>query len=125
MEIENRIEMIKLLIDKTEKDQAIWKKTARNSEYILKFASGSLTTDMWTDRNTEQECVDFIIYNNKGQQIENYYYPVNSTGPGAFLYKLYNTIVRRELRADETISEIMEELANDSTVGTSDDEIPF
>jgi hypothetical protein len=60
-----------------------------------------------------------------GQRIERYAYTSDATGSGSYLSRLYNTIVRRELRADETISEIMGELANDAILGTSDDEIPF
>lgn len=119
--------LIKALIQKTIDKKAIWGKTARPNEFKLHFDKGAVTTDRWN--GNDEDSVDFGIYNNFGDRIDNFYASKGSDDY-EILLELHNVAKREFYKVDETITSLFNEVRADKSVGKREiekesDDLPF
>lgn len=119
-------ELISKLREKTRKDEAVWEKTSREDEFMLKLDSGAIAVDKWSD-NTENN-VDFSIYNENGDLIDRVLADdLNNLEEYNLINNFHSDIRRAYYKADQTIDGIFNELNKEGKIGKSNnvDDFPF
>lgn len=130
-------DLFEKLIDKTKKNEAIWQKTNRDSEFILKIHSGKITIDKWVADEDDEVVIDFAIYNPSGEKIEYDQFRFSSEPQEFnFLNRLYTAITKKYHKVEETIANIKKEIGSSAILGTpptmptsmppqAEDDLPF
>lgn len=121
--------IIEKLIDKTDKKGVIWTKTSGGNEFKLIFDKSSITIDQY---GGDPGWADFIIYNEKGQQIDRIALNQEDGESYDLLIRLHESAKRCYYKVDETLDNIFSELEEKSMLGKeakivppSDDDLPF
>lgn len=112
-------EKLTLLIDKlkenTQSGILTWDRTSSDTEFYCSFKKGKITVSFWdTDEygDASLKTTVLTIYNDDGNVIEHLSI-TNDNDMYITLYDLYYTVLRKYLKADETIDDIMKELEDD------------
>jgi len=109
-------DLIDRLIEKTEKGQAVWNKTYRDTEYALRFKRGKITIDRWTGE--DYELVDLILCNERGEKINSLNFcTISGNMEYSKLIELYELVQRGYLMTDETVNSFFKELDEDGVIG--------
>jgi len=111
------------LLEKTINKMAIWNKTSRENEFILKLADGSVSVDSWLDDDNEDLFVDLRIWNNKGEVIDILTHGLKSPDYPE-LKNLHDVVKRSYLKIDDTLKSFIKELDSNKVAG-EEDELPF
>ena len=124
---ENIKSLITGLIEKTNAKRANWDKTSRPNEFKLHFDMGAVTTDNWYD-DSENEYVDFAIYNSLGDRID--VFSVSRNNPDyQEIIRLHTTAKKEYYKVDETINGLLDEIKSDKNIGLkrteTNDDLPF
>jgi len=115
------------LKDKTKSKMAIWNKTSREDEFILKMAEGSVTVDNWENDNDGANCTDLRIWNNKGEVIDNLTY-VSGSPDYRELKDLHEIVKRSYFKIEDTLESFIKELDSKRVTGKEEpeeDDLPF
>jgi hypothetical protein len=112
-------QIIKGLINKTKKDQAVWKRTSRRDEFMLRFSHGTATIDLWIETvgTNITNVSDFRLYDNDGYAI----YSITCSKlelPNEYLLlkELHSAAKESFYKEDETINSILQEINSNKTL---------
>ena len=108
-------ELISFLSQKTENNEIQWEKSSGTDSYQLILKKGSIAVDNYYNENYSQNFMDFTMFNDMGEPIEqtsagysddNYSYN--------YLKEFHSIIKRKYLKVDETIESFFQELGKKS-----------
>lgn len=129
---ENIENLIRSLVQKTNKKEAIWGKTSGQNEFKLIFDTGAVTTSLWNVE--EMDVINIAIYNKFGDKIENYYANENED-EFELLKELHDSARKEFYKVDDTLKGLFEELKGIKSIGkreieneppsNNDDDLPF
>ena len=109
-------QIISKLIEKTSDGKALWQRGERESEYVLRFRTGTVSIDHY--KNAFDKVIDFTVCNVDGQQVD--YFEISKKENERDyndLKKLYDVVYAKDFKIDETIEGILNELDSDGIVG--------
>lgn len=111
--------LIKKLIEKTNRKEAIWNNTSRENEFKLNLEDSSIITDSWT--HEFEEFVDFKILNKNGKIV--YSILLHHDDENFDLVRKLNEMARSSYyKIDDTIDEILKKTDSDEIIGSNDQE---
>jgi len=123
---ENYRTIINKLVEKTQRKQALWKKTSREDEYKISLGRGAVTTDKWFDPDRRKNYLDFRIWNEDGSIIDSIEAASSELDDYMILNELHVAAKRAYYKVDETINDIRKLLDSDDIIGrTVEDDLPF
>jgi len=110
-------DLINRLIQKTEKNQAVWNKTSRSNEFKIELSNGKITTDVWFNEE-ESWSGDFRLYNDNGDEIYSVCVQNDSESEDFNLLSKLNTVIKNKYyKVEETIEGVLEEVSGDDIIG--------
>ncbi len=112
-------EKYKKIIDKlVEKSKnVIWNKTSRDAEFKVILKTSTITTDRWVDEEGE-DCVDFIIRNQRGDMIAMLMYSdKDDKEEYNYLRRLHDCAKNSYYKIEDTIEDIFNELDSENEIG--------
>ncbi len=119
----NYQKLIDKLIDKTQRNQAIWDKTSRENEYKLELGKGSITVDNW-EHEFEMH-VDINLRNDRGDIVDSISRTKGTVDYDSIM-QLHTVAKKSFYKVDETIDSIFKELDSDKIIGKrGSDDLPF
>lgn len=110
--------LIDVLIQKTEKNEAIWSKTSREDEYKIDLGKGAITVDSWVDNESGQNLVDIAVFNENGDRIDALYFSTHDDVEYRYVLALHTLARRAYYKIDETFNNIFKEISKEGTIGT-------
>ena len=113
---DNIEQIVAKLIMKTQEGKAIWERSERETEYLLKFSKGTVVLDHY--KNAFDKVIDLAILNSDGNQVD--YFEISKKENERDyndLKKLYEIIYSKDFKIDETIESILRELDSDGVIG--------
>ncbi len=111
------------LIQKTIQKKTIWQESSTKGEYKILFDGATLTIGYYSD-NYGHPFYILKIFNNEGKLIVKEM--INSSdASSALLRSLFSVAQESCLRKNETLSSILSQLNNDTTIGSDDEVLPF
>ncbi|MDM1378448.1 hypothetical protein [Myroides marinus] len=120
---QNINELINRLITKTDFEQAIWRKTSRDTEFMLTLESGSvITIDKWFNNN--EDYIDFAILSEIGEDIYRSNSYSNSSDEFKKLNNLYEVIqAKYHNKINRTLNSILFEINSNKVIGQNTNNI--
>jgi hypothetical protein len=100
--------LIDKLVKNTNSGKLEWQKTSRDTEFKADFLNGAVSTDAW-EYDKSSYC-DIRLYNSRGDIVSNWQY-TSDEEEYKIIKKLYDTVLMKYLKVDETIDGILNELS--------------
>ena len=121
--IESKVrQLIHKLAKLTNENKMDWYVTNRDTEYAYSFSHGRVTIDRWLGQDDGSAFVEFVIYNNNGDQVERLMLCDDDNDEDfTLLNNFYNIVYKKYIKSEETLDGILSDLE----VIDSDAEIPF
>lgn len=119
--------LIKTIVEKTDKGEITWGKTSRENEFKLFMENGAITTDNWEFEG--EDYIDMSIYNNFGDKIENFS-PDKGSEEFSIIKELHQSAKREFFKVEKTIDGMFMELQSSNKIGKreveeGDEELPW
>lgn len=124
---DNRIEeLVKKLVEKTKRKEAVWDITSRDNEFILNFDKGDyITTDNWISENGYHS-VDLNIRNEKGTSVYSITYnQLEDSENYGFLNNLHKVAKDSYFNVEDTLDDIFKDINSNKIIGKIDDPDKF